>query len=110
MYRNKRDVCLELERWMKNNHYSQEYVAIKMEIDQPYLSRLLSNHKDSFSKCFIKLCNYANIDIYDRSKYDPLEDDELRKTIRLFVGNNRVKTGLVTNLVKALGDGPWELH
>lgn len=110
MYRPKLDICHDLKLWMENKGFSQEMVAEELKISQPHLSRLLSIEYEPYTNSFLELCIHASVDAYDRDKYDPLEDDELKKTIRLFVGNSPIKAGLVTNLVKALGDGPWVSH
>ena len=110
MYRSKLDICQELNLWMENSGLSQVFVANELNISQPHLSRLLSIDYEPYTNSFIRLCNYALVDEYDRNEYDPLEDDELKKTIRAFVGNSRVKAGLVANLVKALGGGSWVSH
>lgn len=110
MYRPKLDICRDLNFWMENGKFSQEFVADELKICQSHLSRLLNHEYAPYTKSFLDLCIHASIDAYDRDKYDPLEDDELKKTIRLFVGNSPIKAGLVTNLVKALGDGPWVSH
>ncbi|MDR7088553.1 helix-turn-helix transcriptional regulator [Cellvibrio fibrivorans] len=110
MYRPKLDICRDLNLWMEKSGNSQEFVAKKLNISQPHLSRLLSHEYEPYTNSFLDLCIHASVDAYDRNKYDPLEDDELKKTIRLFVGNSPIKAGLVTNLVKALGDAPWVSH
>lgn len=106
--RSKKEICRDLELWKKSSKYTQDYISKQIDITQAHLSKILDPAYKGYSKSFLKLCNYANIDVRDSQNYDPLNDEELRLSIKNAIGNDASKARFVSTLMQALGSVKWE--
>lgn len=109
-FKSKHLICEELRKWFESGKYTQKSLEYELKISQAHLSKLFRATYSGYTDSFIKLCNYANVDVYDRHIYDPLEDEDLKHTLRVAIGDSREKAQIVNKLVKALGGVSWGLH